>query len=423
MMDEQKSPSSAIKSLEATSGWKVAAASDFKKKSDTFGTAYVDSDCVYFENLNIAVMQSKEGSNMAALSSVLAASKDVVSVRPEFYMHSQDSADLRYRKWVKEGLHILAEGAPNRANFADDEIADAVQIAADASNTWGIKAIRADQSPFTGQGIKLAILDTGFDFQHPDFNGRSVTSESFVPNEVALDGQGHGTHCTGTACGPKSSNEHPRYGVAPDAEIFIAKVLNNQGSGQEGWILAGMNWAIEQNCEVISMSLGRPVQVGEKPDVMYERLGQKALQNGSLIIAAAGNSSARQFNFIAPVGAPANSASIMAVAAVDNALQVASFSCGGVNSGGGEVDISAPGVDVFSSVPMPLRYDRFPGTSMAAPHVAGVAAMLAQSDPNLRGQALWDAMRRSALDIRQPNSDVGAGLVQAPISGGKYHLG
>ena len=274
----------------------------------------------------------------------------------------------------------------------------------------------ADQSPYTGKDIKMAVLDTGFDFEHPDFTGRSITEESFVPGEETQDGQGHGTHCIGTAAGPVAGAEHPRYGVAPEAEIFAGKVLNNSGSGAESWILAGMEWAIENECEVISMSLGRPTQPGEQPDPLYEAVGTAALENNCLIIAAAGNDSARQFGFIAPVGAPANSQSIMAVGAVDNNMKIADFSCGGINGNGGEINICAPGVDVFSSVPIPKRYDRFPGTSMATPHVAGVAALLAQSDSNLRGEALWDALRRTALDIGLPLQDGGAGFVQAPIT-------
>jgi subtilisin family serine protease len=133
-----------------------------------------------------------------------------------------------------------------------------------------------------------------------------------------------------------------------------------------------------------------------------------------LIVAAAGNDSHRPSRYIAPVGWPAAAASIMAVAAVDSDLQVASFSNGGINPRGGGVDIAGPGVSVFSSFPMPERYKRLMGTSMATPHVAGVAALWAQSDPGLRGQTLWRALERSALEIGLPKRDVGAGLVQAP---------
>ena len=108
----------------------------------------------------------------------------------------------------------------------------------------------------------------------------------------------------------------------------------------------------------------------------------------------------------------------MAVAAVDSNLQIASFSSGGINDNGGEVNIAGPGVDVLSSVPMPQRYRRLSGTSMATPHVAGIAALYAQSDPSLRGQALWDVLRRTAVDIGLPMRDAGAGLAQCPLGQG-----
>ena len=98
------------------------------------------------------------------------------------------------------------------------------------------------------------MLDTGLFLAHPDFIGRSVVSRSFIPGVVsANDGHGHGTHCTGTACGAFKPAVGPRYGIAHKANIFIAKVLSDQGSGVDGGILAGIDWAIANKCHVISM--------------------------------------------------------------------------------------------------------------------------------------------------------------------------
>ena len=415
LMRPKMKTSTAAKRLESVSGIKVAVSRDYAKKAGAFSQALGEANCIYMDHLNVALIRPSEGTNVAALSTSLMAASEVHTVRPEFYMYTSSTVQQRYLDWVREGLRILADGAPDMALPAHEFAAEAAQVTATADATWGIKALKADQSPYTGRRIKVAVLDTGFDLAHPDFTGRSVTSESFVPDEKVQDGQGHGTHCVGTSTGPAAGDEHPRYGVALEADIFAGKVLNNSGSGAESWIIAGIEWAIENGCEVISMSLGRATQVGEPPDPLYESVGMAALENNSLIIAAAGNESARRFGFIAPVGAPANSPSIMAVAAVDNNMKVADFSCGGINDNGGEVNICAPGVDVFSSFPMPKRYARLSGTSMATPLVAGVAALLAQSDPNLRGQALWDALRRAALDIGLPIRDGGAGLAQAPM--------
>ena len=284
----------------------------------------------------------------------------------------------------------------------------------DANRTWGLSATDADAGAYSGSGIKVAVLDTGFDLAHPDYQARTITHESFVAGESVDDVQGHGTHCAGTAVGstPPTSNV-PRYGVAPDAELFVAKVLNNRGSGRELDIIAGIEWAIENECEVISMSLGRAVGVQEPYDPLYEAIAADALDAGSLIVAAAGNESDRRYGYVAPVGSPANAPSIMAVAAIESDGGVAPYSCGGI--GTGEVTIAAPGSGVLSSFPHPELYKRLPGTSMACPHVAGIAALWAQSDPNLRGQKLWDKLISTAVPLPGQNAtDFGQGLVKAP---------
>jgi subtilisin family serine protease len=163
------------------------------------------------------------------------------------------------------------------------------------------------------------------------------------------------------------------------------------------------------------MSLGRAAAPGEAPSLVYERLGRRALERGCLILAAAGNDSARGQGIVAPVGAPANSPSILAVGALGPALDPAPFSNGGIDEGtGGAVDLAGPGVDVFSAAPRPRLYRALSGTSMACPHAAGAAALLAQSDPALRGRALWDALVAGARPLPYPSRDVGAGLVRAP---------
>lgn len=414
LMEPKTKATTAAKRIADASGMKVAVSRDFMTKTGAIAEAMSQTDGIYLDELNVAVLRPTSETSTSMLTTTLQAESGVRAVRPEFYMFAISTLEQRYQAWVREGLRILADGAPRALAAPVPEAMEIAEIAGDTENTWGIKAVRANVSPFTGKGIKVCVLDTGLDLQHPDFAGRSITSETFVPGEAVDDLQGHGTHCTGTAAGPFAGEGHPRYGVAPEADIFIGKVLSNGGSGREGWILAGMEWAIENKCEVISMSLGRATQPGEPPDEIYESVGAVAFEHGSLIIAAAGNESARRFGFIAPVGAPANSPSIMAVAAIDAEMRIADFSCGGLNEPGGEVNIAGPGVDVFSSVPLPQRYRRLQGTSMATPHVAGVAALLAQSDPALRGQALWEALRRTALDIGLPIRDGGAGLVQAP---------
>ena len=251
------------------------------------------------------------------------------------------------------------------------------------------------------------------DLEHPDFATRNIVRQSFIEGEDVQDGNGHGTHCIGTSCGPQQPEILPRYGVAYNADIYAGKVLGNDGSGTDGSILPGIEWAVANQCTVISMSLGAEVSVNQSFSKVYERVARRALNAGTVIIAAAGNGSDRP-RHISPVGHPANCPSIMAVGAVDADFLMAFFSNGGLNANGGQVDIAAPGENVYSSYPMPTRYRRLRGTSMATPHVAGIAALIAESDQNARGRALWQSLVQLARRLDQPSRDVGAGLVQAP---------
>ncbi|HUQ60732.1 S8 family peptidase [Lentzea sp.] len=290
--------------------------------------------------------------------------------------------------------------------------AEEVEPAADESVlTWGLQAVGADVSTATGKGVKVAVLDTGWEQDHPDFAGRTITTKSFITGEDARDGHGHGTHCIGTSCGPRKPSTLPGYGLAHEAEIFAGKVLSNAGSGSDGGILAGIDWAVANGCAVISMSLGADVPAGTPYSQVYETVAQRALAKGTLIIAAAGNASTRPAR-VAPVGHPARCPSIIAVAAIDVNRAIASFSSGTVDKIG-QIDLAAPGVDVYSSFKLPDKYRRLRGTSMATPHVSGVAALIAEKT-GARGHELWARLSSTALRLPLPSTDIGGGLVQAP---------
>jgi subtilisin family serine protease len=281
---------------------------------------------------------------------------------------------------------------PERFVRAIEPTAPATDVQAPAVDeslfTWGLQATGAPNSKATGKGIKVAVLDTGFDLEHPDFAGRTIVSNSFVQGEEVQDGHGHGTHCVGTSCGPREVDKGPGYGVAYEAEIHVGKVLSNEGSGADGGILSGIDWAITNGCAVVSMSLGAATRPGQAFSRTFERVATRAMSKGTLIIAAAGNESDRRAGRINPVGHPANCPSIMAVSALDVARAMAWFSCGTVDAVGA-IDLTGPGFDVYSSWPMPLRYKRISGTSMATPHAAGLAALIAQD---------WCKHRRSGVD-------------------------
>jgi subtilisin len=283
----------------------------------------------------------------------------------------------------------------------------------ETTDTWGLQTTRVAESRFSGRGVRVAVLDTGLDLQHPDFVGRSIVSQSFVAGASVDDGNGHGTYCVGVACGPSSPSQLPRYGVAGDAELYVGKVIGDDGSGTDGSILAGIDWAVRGGCAIVSLSMGSPVAVGEPYSPVYEQVAQRALAAGTVIMAAAGNDSMRPDD-IAPVDHPANCPSILAVAAIDVYSRVAPFSCGGINGDGGEVNMAAPGVAIRSSWPRPVLYRTDSGTSMATPCAAGVAALLAEANPTVRGRDLFALLSQSARSLGLPVRDVGAGLIQAP---------
>jgi subtilisin family serine protease len=283
----------------------------------------------------------------------------------------------------------------------------------EAQDTWGLQSTRVTQSRFSGRGVRVAILDTGIDGQHPDFVARSIVSESFVPSASVDDGSGHGTYCAGVACGPFSPAQLPRYGVASGADLYVGKVIGDDGSGTDGSILAGIDWAVRNGCAIVSLSVGSPVAPGEPYSPVYEQVAQRALAAGTLIIAAAGNDSIRP-DEIAPVDHPANCPSILAIAAIDEYLNIAPFSCGGINADGGEINVAAPGVAIRSSWPRPALYRTDSGTSMATPCVAGIAALLAEANPSVRGSDLLALLIKGAQPLALPARDVGAGLAQAP---------
>ncbi|HSD05641.1 S8 family peptidase, partial [Flavobacterium sp.] len=343
-----------------------------------------------------------------------------VIVEPERVVHALhtmlDETTQKYVEGYRDAVNKMSEmliGVDEEAGSYYENGETDFEVESIGS-TWGLKATNVTPTaflkynPYSGAGIKVAILDTGFDFSHPDFAGRPIISHSFITGETAQDGHGHGTHCTGTSCGPKSpAPAIERYGIAYDAKIYIGKVLSNSGHGADGGILAGINWAVANGCAVISMSLGAPTS-GPGYSTVFESVAASVLAKGTLIVAAAGNDSSRP-GTVRPVSHPANCPSIMAVGAVDVSLNIAYFSNGGLYPSYGAVDIMGPGVNVFSSTKLPTKYATWSGTSMATPHVAGIAALYAQAT-GLKGINLW----KKLLTTAKPLPAIGVGLVQAP---------
>ncbi|MFJ8988829.1 S8 family serine peptidase [Streptomyces sp. NPDC102279] len=244
----------------------------------------------------------------------------------------------------------------------------------------------------TGQGVDVAVLDTGVDTQHPDLVGQVAASTSFVPDQDVEDHNGHGTHVASTIAGTGAASDGKEKGVAPGARLHIGKVLDNEGSGQDSWVLAGMEWAArDQHAKVISMSLGAGPTDGHDP--LSEAVNQLSAETGALFTIAAGNDGPHS------VSTPSVADAALSVGAVDTSDTLAEFSSTGPRQGdaGLKPELTAPGVNVLAARSQYAEggsgyYQTLSGTSMATPHVAGAAALLARAHPDWTGQQLKDGL-------------------------------
>lgn len=226
---------------------------------------------------------------------------------------------------------------------------------------WGISLVQAPAlwHLTKGEGIKVAVLDTGVDYRHPDLSSNFKMGVNFTTNnpDDVMDRQGHGTHCAGVIAG--CDNDFGIVGVAPQAHIYAGKVLGDNGSGSIQGIINGIEWAIRQEVDIISMSLGCSVDPGP---TLHDAI-KRARAAGIVIVAASGNESTH-------CGWPAAYDEVIAVGALDQAFGKAGFS-----NFGKELDVIAPGVNILSTY-LNSTYAKLSGTSMATPMVAGVVALI-----------------------------------------------
>lgn len=244
-------------------------------------------------------------------------------------------------------INLIPEGGPN-------------PLAQTIPN--GVSQVKApDAWPTSqGEGIKVFICDTGIDSDHPDLVANLKPGKSFVTSESSTeDFHGHGTHCAGTVAA--AMNDQGVVGVAPYAYLYPVKVLSSTGSGNWSWLIAGLDWIMDKKgARIASMSLGGP----GAPQALAD-MCEAAYDDGVLLVVAAGNTGPGNNT----VGYPAKYKHVMAVSAVDSGDTIANFS-----SRGPEVEICAPGVSVLSTT-KGGGYGYMSGTSMACPHVSGVAAL------------------------------------------------
>ncbi|MEV4410342.1 S8 family serine peptidase [Catellatospora sp. NPDC049609] len=281
------------------------------------------------------------------------------------------------------------------------------------ANLSQIRAPQAWAAGYTGQGVTVAVLDTGADFGHPDLRGRVGDRADFTAEGGdAVDRHGHGTHVAATIAGSGAASAGQRRGVAPDARLLVGKVLDDGGEGSDSQVIAGMEWAASR-ADVVNMSLGgwEPSDGSDPLSLAVDELTER---HGTLFVVAAGNDGP----FDGSVSSPAAAASALTVGAVDGGDVLADFSGRGplVNTRAAKPELVAPGVDIVAARAagtglggvVDARYTSLSGTSMAAPHAAGAAAILAQRHPD------WTAGRLKAALV---------GAVEPLAGGDPYEVG
>jgi subtilisin family serine protease len=270
---------------------------------------------------------------------------------------------------------------------------------------------------FDGTGVTVAVLDTGIDATHPDVAGKIVASRSFIANQDVADGHGHGTHVASTLAGTGAASGGRYKGVAPGAQLVIGKAISNSGTGPTSGVIAAMEWAVrEQDADLVNMSLGTMVP-SNGMDPASQAVDNLTAETGALFVVAAGNLGPAASTIASP-GA-ANDA--LTVGAVDKSGGLAGFSGRGPRLGDNALkpEIAAPGVSITAArgagttlgTPVDDRYTTASGTSMATPHVAGAAAILAQRHPDWSAAQLKAALVSTSADSGHTVYEQGAGRV------------
>ncbi|RZB15366.1 peptidase S8 [Streptomyces sp. F001] len=271
------------------------------------------------------------------------------------------------------------------------------------------------EAGLTGKGVTVAVLDTGVDAAHPDLAEQVSAGRSFIEGQEVADRDGHGTHVASTVAGTGAASDGAEKGVAPGATLAVGKVLSDEGSGSESQIIAGMEWAArEVKADIVSMSLGS-TEPSDGTDPMAQAVNTLSAETGALFVIAAGNTGAPS-----AIGSPGAADAALTVGAVDSADQAAYFTSAGPRYGDNALkpDLAAPGVNILAARSRLSGgsgdYVSMSGTSMATPHVAGVAALLAEQHPDWTGAQLKDALMSTSKQLDASAYTLGAGRVSVP---------
>ena len=293
--------------------------------------------------------------------------------------------------------------SPLRSSFGSDL----------TSMQWGITATRAIEAwkVTKGQGVIVAVIDTGVDATHPDLEGRVLAGYSTVSKEVLPEGEqndvyGHGTHVAAIIAGDDDNDGV--VGIAPESTILPIQALGPNGAGNDRTVAEAIEYAVANGADVINLSLGGEVSPFENGGTASCAAVEAAFSSGVVVIVSSGNAG----GYGNPKNQPASCKGALSVAAIDETLNRTYFS-----SYDNTVRISAPGRRIVSAIPTgpALPYEQWDGTSMAAPHVAGVAALLRAAYPDWSAQQVVDRILTTATDLAAlgPDTETGYGLVDA----------
>lgn len=267
-----------------------------------------------------------------------------------------------------------------------------------------------------GGGITICVLDTGIDPNHPDFAGRITATQDFTGKGNVVDGNGHGTHVASIAAGSGAGSNGQFIGVAPQASIMVAKVLNDQGGGRMSDVMAGVEWAAQEGAEILNLSLGSDSS-SDGNDALSTMV-DAVVELGKVVIVAAGNAGPRTRT----IGSPAASRRAITVGASNNQDGIANFSSRGPTADDREKpDLVAPGSAIRAArsagtsmgQPVDDQYTSANGTSMATPHVAGIAALMLAVNPGLAPDAVKQILVETVVPLSDGPNVAGSGRVNA----------
>lgn len=341
-------------------------------KAEYWINAQVKFVCLYNNLAYIVTSFQADSQNLQMKLKSLFSSLILITLVLANFLFARPALKERDRRIVV--YHTEAGAAPQiEAKQLSDEEAQAMLLdpqveridndppvqAAGQTLPWGVDRIDAEkaQSAAQGEGVKVAIIDSGIDLDHPDLAGRVAGGYNVLSPGASYDDDfGHGTHVAGIVAA--SNNSQGSVGVAPLADLYAVKVLDSTGAGFVSNIIKGINWAADNGMQIINLSLTAPTDVPSLREAV-----SAAVSRGIVVVVAAGNDGGA-------VKYPAAYPEVIAVAATDQADALASWSARGP-----EIDLAAPGASIYSTYAGGI-YKLMRGTSMAAPHVTGAASLI-----------------------------------------------